>query len=136
MSLVLKIVAVAVGIVFIYWILATLKAKKLSASQSMLWLLAGVIVILVGLFPSVLQWAADLLGIWWAPGLLLFIAVVLLGFICFNYAREISVMKMQIAELTEQLSVLKFDLKEKNVLQDKEESENKDEEHSNLRKSE
>ena len=123
MNILLKICAVAVGITFIYWILATLKAKKLSASQSILWLLGGLFVILVGIFPSILKWMAHLLGIWWAPGLFLFTAVVLLVFICFNYAREISVMKMQITELTERLTILKFDLEEKNILQDKREGE-------------
>ena len=118
MSILLKIIAVAVGILFICKIFMTLKEKKLSAAQSLLWLLGGIIVILVGIFPSVLKWAANLLNIWWAPGLLLFVAVVLLIFICFNYAREISVMKMQITELSEQLAILKFDLEEKNILQD------------------
>ena len=110
MSLILKILTVAVGILFICKIFMTLKEKRLSASQSVLWLLGGFIVILVGIFPSILKWAADLLGIWWAPGLFLFAAVVLLVFICFNYAREISALKMQITELTEQLAILKMNL--------------------------
>ena len=119
MSILLKILAVTVGIAFIYRVFITLKEKKLSASQSLPWLLGGVIIILVGIFPSILKWAADLLNIWWNPALLLFVAVILLIFICFDYAREISVMKMQITELTEQLAILKFDLEEKDILRDK-----------------
>ena len=123
MGIALKILTVMVGIVFICRIFITLKEKKLSAGQSLPWLLGGVSIILVGIFPSVLKWAAGLLNIWWTPALFLVAAIVLLIFICFNYAREISVMKMQITELTEQLAILKFDLEEKNSLQDKKETE-------------
>ena len=119
MNIVLKILTVTVGIVFICRLFISMKEKELSASQALLWLQGGVIVILIGIFPDILKWAAGLLNIWWAPALFLFVVVVLLIFICFNYAREISVLKMQITELTQQLVLLKMDLEEKDILQDK-----------------
>lgn len=116
MSIVLRIVVAAVGIFLIYSVIGEMKKKKLSAAQSLLWLFAGIVLIILGIFPGIVHWLADIFGVSWPPALLVFFAFVILGFISLNHAKEISVLRAQVTELTEQVSVMKYQLQEKQVI--------------------
>ena len=118
MSPILTLVAIAVGVMMILSVMNAMKKKKMSAAQSILWLLSGCIVIILGIFPSIVHVIADIFGIVWQPAVLLFGAVVILAFICFGFAQEVSVMRSQITELAEQVSVLKYELQEKDILKE------------------
>lgn len=116
MGIIIKITAVLIGLAMILWVLDTMKKKKLNEAQSIFWLIGAVGIIILGLFPQILSWMADLLGIWWEPAILLFFLIILLVFITFNHTREISVLLNQLTELSMQITLLKHDnekLKEK-----------------------
>jgi len=116
MGTLLRIVFILVGVLLIFVVMKTMKKKKMSAAQSLAWLFTGVVMILLGDFPEISVWFAGLFDVQWAPAMLIFLAIVIIAFICFNHAKEISVLRAQITELTEQVSVMKFELQDKSVL--------------------
>lgn len=103
----LTILAILIGVILIVMVGISMKKKQISDYQGILWLFAAVLIIVLGAIPRIVRFLADLLGVWWAPSILLFSAVVLIGFICFNHSKEISILKAQIAELAMQLSLMK-----------------------------
>lgn len=109
MGLILKIIAVVIGITMLYVVGQTTKRKKMNEVQSVFWLIGAVGIIVMGLFPGILSWAADFLGVWWPPSILIFFLLVLMLFLLFNHAQEISILRAEINELSMQLSLLKHE---------------------------
>lgn len=117
----ITIIAIAIGVILIVMVGVSMKKKQISEYQGILWLTGAIAIIVLGAFPRIVHFFANLFGIWWAPSVLLFSGSVLLGFICFNHSKEISVLKSQITELTIQLSLLKNEKKEE-IEEEKEKS--------------
>lgn len=107
MGIGLTIIAIGIGVVLIIMVGISMKKKQISDYQGILWLIAAILIIILGAFPRIVHALADLLGIWWAPSVLLFSGTVLIGFIVFNHSKEISILKSQMAELSMQISILK-----------------------------
>lgn len=87
----------------------TAKQKKMNEVQSIFWFIGAIGIIFMGLFPGVLAWMANILGVWWAPAILIFFLIVLLLFIGFNHAKEISILKAEVTELSMQVSLPKYE---------------------------
>ena len=110
MSLLLKITGLCVGFAMAALVCVTMKNKKMNEVQGILWIIAAFVIIILCLFPSIVGWAANIFGIIWPPAVVVFIMVVLLAFIIFNHSKEITILKAQIAELSEQLAITKHEL--------------------------
>lgn len=107
MSIIVRIITIIVGILFINIVLSIMKAKKLTETQSIGWLIGGIILIILGIFPELVGKFADIFGIWYAPTMITILAISLITFILFNNTIEISRLTNQVNELTMQISLLK-----------------------------
>lgn len=121
MSIGITIIAIAVGVILIVLVGVSMKKKQISDYQGIVWLIAAVVIIILGAFPRIVNVLARLLGIWWAPAILLFSDAVIIGFICFMHSKEISILKSQVAELSMQVSILKAEHTETEENKDTEE---------------
>ena len=116
MSILVNIATVIVGIGLILYVIRLVVKKQMSESQSVLWIAIGVIAIILGIFPGLIPWIADLLGIWYAPSVLLLVATIGLLLILFRNSIVVSVHADEIHELSIQIALLKDEneaLKEK-----------------------
>ena len=114
MSLLLKLIAVAIGVFMIFRVMRTMRKRKLSEAQSILWLLSAAVLVLLSIFPEIIAWGADILGVWWAPAILIFAVLVLFGFILFDHAEQVSMLHAQVMELSMQVGLLRHELEMKN----------------------
>ena len=119
LSLGITIIAIAVGIIMLWRVGVAMKKKQISDYQGLFWIIAGLLIIILGAYPGLVGALADLFGIWWPPAVLLFADAVLIGFLIFSHSKEISVLKEQIMELSEQVSILKAE-KNKEAVQNEE----------------
>ncbi len=122
----LTIIAIGIGAILIVMVVISMKKKQISDYQGILWLIAAIFIIVLGAFPQIVHILADLLGIWWAPSVLLFANAVLTGFIVFNHSKEISVLKSQVSELAMQMSIMKAEKEEPEKTEEGKEGEEKD----------
>ena len=116
MSFALTLLAVLVGGGLIFVVSKAMKNKKMDEFQAIAWLVGAMGIIILGLFPQIITWAADFLGVWWAPAVLIFFLLVVMFFIVFRHAQSISVLNAQMMEASMQLALLKEEnetLKEK-----------------------
>ena len=107
MSFALTLLAVLVGAGLIFIISKAMKNKKMDEFQAIAWLVGAVGIIVLGLFPQIITWVAEILGVWWAPAVLIFFLLVVMFFIVFRHAQSISVLTTQMMEASMQLTLLK-----------------------------
>lgn len=107
MSILINIATVFIGLSLMAIIVFLLVNKKMSESQSVLWFLIGLITIVLGLFPDIIPFVADKLGIWYPPTLSFLIAFLGLLFIVLKVTVITSVHGNQINELFLELVLAK-----------------------------
>ncbi|WBW98604.1 DUF2304 domain-containing protein [Oceanirhabdus sp. W0125-5] len=123
MSILVNIGTVVAGLIVILYVIKLMVNKKMTESQSVLWLIIGVVFIVIGCFPSLIATAADILGIWYAPSIVFLIAFIGLLFIVFKNSVLLSIQSNQISELFMQIALLNMEnekLKEELKLKGKE----------------
>lgn len=107
MSILINIGTVLAGISLISIIIYLLVHKKISESQSVLWLLIGFAATIFGIFPRIINIIADKLGIWYPPSLSFLIAIIAILFIVFKNTVIVSIQSDQINELILELTLAK-----------------------------
>ncbi len=73
------------------------------------------------------MWLADAFEIFWPPSVLIFFLLVIIFYMLFSYAKSISTLTNQVAELTIQISLLKHENKKLKRLENCTEEEEKNE---------
>ena len=107
MSIVLQILSVAVCLLMLYGLCREMKKKHLSENQAILWIAGVAGLLILSVFPKILPWAAQLLGIWWPPASLIFFFLIVIILIILRHTITISSMETVIKELAMQIALLK-----------------------------
>lgn len=107
MSILVNIATIIVGIGLILYVIGLIVKKRMSESQSVLWIGIGIAAVILGIFPTLIPWIADMLGIWYAPSVLLLVATMGLLLIVFRNSIVASEHADEIHELTIQIALLK-----------------------------
>ena len=76
------------------------------------WFLAGVLALIVGVFPATLNWAADLVGIEVPTNLVFFVSIAILFLVCLQHSSELTQLESKTRTLAERISILELRLSE------------------------
>lgn len=109
----LKIFLIILILLGIYMILKTIKKKKLSMKYGMYWTLVFGLMLILIIFPNIIEWLAKICGFKEAPNMLFLIAIFILFYIVFNIYTSISKLIENNKIMAQELSILKKQL-EKN----------------------
>lgn len=101
---VLGIVAAAVMVVFI---VELLRRGILREKFAVLWLLVGIAVLVMAVFPQIVGWAADLVGVQVPANLLFFLTAVLLLLVSVQLSYEVSRLEARTRRLAEEIALLR-----------------------------
>lgn len=101
----LSVIGALVAIVFI---LEMLRRGRLREKYAVLWLCVGVVVLVLGIAPSVLTSAADLLGVVVPANLLFFVSGLALLLISLQQSSEISRLEEETRTLAEEVALLRL----------------------------
>ena len=119
MSILVNIATIVVGVGIIIYVIGLIAKKRMSESQAVLWIAIALSAVILGIFPSVIPWIADKLGIWYAPSVLLLVATIGLLLILFRnsivasgHTDEIHELAIQVALLQEENKALKTKIEE------------------------
>lgn len=94
------------AIVIVYMFLS-IRKNKLSVSNSFLWIVFCIGLLILSIFPKSLDWLAKIVGISYPPALFLTIAVVILFVINFSYSKKIEELEKKVIDLAQELSIVK-----------------------------
>ncbi len=104
---------IVIGIILIIYIIKSVMNKNFDMYESILWIMATVVIIILAIFPKSLDLISTKIGISYSPSLVFLLALVFLLFINFKQSRIINEQKLKTAELAQQLAILKEKVEEK-----------------------
>ncbi len=107
MSILITFVAILTGVLMIICVLNVSKKKQMNEMNAMIWLFGGVGVIVLGIFPDIITWVANIFNVYWDPAVLIFFLLVVIFFLLFSHSKSVSVLTGQVVELSLNLTLLK-----------------------------
>lgn len=83
-------------------IVELLRRRQLRERHALWWLVAGVLALIVGIFPSTLRWAAALLGFELPINLVFFVSIGILVLVALQHSAELTLLESKTRVLAEQ----------------------------------
>ena len=82
-------------------VIEMLRRRQLRERHAVWWVVAGLLALLVGVFPSILKWAADVVGVGVPTNLVFFISIAVLFLVCIQHSAELTVLESKTRTLVE-----------------------------------
>ena len=106
MTLRLHIIVLILGLLLGLFIMRLVVIKKVSEKNALLWVLAGLTIILVSSFPNLLTWLSMLVGVYYPPAFLFLIGIMFILFIIIQQSAQITNLEEKNTELTQLMAIL------------------------------
>ncbi len=100
------------ALLIILYIFYSIRKNKLSIANSFIWIVFCIILLILSIWPTSLDWLANVLGIAYPPALFLTIAVVILFVMNFVQSKKIEDLHKKVIDLGQELSIQKSTQKE------------------------
>ena len=92
------IVAAAISLIVV---VELLRRRRLRERHAAWWLVAGVLALVIGVFPNTLVWAAKLVGVEVPTNLIFFVSIGILFFVCLQHSAELTELESKTRTLAE-----------------------------------
>ena len=102
--------AIVFSVIFIIFILNLVRENKLDEKYSILWLFFGIIILIVSIFPKIIEKIAVWFGVYYPPTLMLLFAVLTIGAYIVHITLVITKQNKMIIKLTQELAILREQL--------------------------
>ncbi|MEG2348025.1 MAG: DUF2304 domain-containing protein [Clostridia bacterium] len=102
---------IIIGFLAVIYILIDIRKGKLSILDSMIWIFGCIIIIILSIFPNMIVYFANLVGIEYPPSLLFLLAIIVLLGMNFKQAKKISKQEEKIIDLAQNFAILKDETK-------------------------
>lgn len=102
MSITAYVFSVAAALVTLIVVIDLLRRRRLRERHAIWWLVAGILALVVSLFPTVLSWAALLIGIEVPINLVFFVSLAVLFLVCIQHSVELTALESKTRALAEQ----------------------------------
>lgn len=106
MSTRLHILLLAAVLFTLFEVIKRVREKKLLLQYTLTWLTLLVVLLLVALFPQLLSWVSDLIGIALPINMVFFLGFCFSLLIIFELTQAVSKMSVQIKDLTQKIALL------------------------------
>jgi hypothetical protein len=127
-----RIISIAVGVIMLVIIFRMTLRKKSNEGNSMIWMLASLVLIINSFFPQILDYVCVWLGVEYQPMLPVTIAIAFLIVFVFYLSISLSVSDSKINELSIQISLLNNDIIELKNMQEQQPLEEAQPENNNI----
>lgn len=108
-----RIFFVIIAIIFMYIIISNAKKKKFFETESFLWVLGCVPVVILAIFPNTIKVVSYFVGIDYAPSLLFLVAILFILYLLYRLTEQVSLLKEQNKELAQRIVILEKKLEDK-----------------------
>lgn len=101
-----RVFFIIVAVVLMMYIYHNVKKNTLSQDESILWVIGAVIILILSIWPNIIIWLANIVGIAYPPSLLFLVTSVFLVLFLFRNSQQISILKEKNKELIQDLALL------------------------------
>lgn len=105
MSVANYIFGIVSALIVLFIVIEMLRRRRLRERHAVYWLLAGMMGLVIGIFPQVLGWAASLVGISVPTNLAFFVSIIILFFVCIQHSSELTALETKTRVLAEDLAL-------------------------------
>lgn len=111
MSVTSYVLGIASALFTLIVVIEMLRRRTLRERHAMWWLVAGFLALIVAIFPSLLEWAARVVGVEIPVNLVFFMSAAILFFVCLQHSAELTRLEEKVRVLTEEsaLASLRLD---------------------------
>jgi hypothetical protein len=106
-----QIVFIVLALFFSVIIILNTIKKRIFEKDSLIWLFLMIIVLLFGIFPSIIDTISGWFGIDYPPSLLFLLSILSLLYLVFRLTTQVTVLNMRVKELGQQIAILKERIK-------------------------
>lgn len=103
----MNIFFIVLALIFILSILNSVRKGKFSIVESFFWVCAGIITLILAIFPGIIMWLAEKVGVEYAPSLLFMLSILFLMLINIRNTRKIAEQQEKIICLAQDIAILK-----------------------------
>lgn len=93
-------------------VIELLRRRRLRERHALWWLVAGILALIVGVFPSTLSWAAGLVGVEVPINLIFFVSIGILFFVCLQHSAEATSLESKTRTLAERAALLELRIRQ------------------------
>jgi len=93
-------------------VIELLRRRSLRERHAIWWLIAGLLALIVGVFPSTLVWAASLIGIEVPVNLVFFVSIGTLFLVCLQHSSELTTLESKTRTLAERVALQELKTRE------------------------
>lgn len=82
-------------------VIEMLRRGRMRERHAIWWLIAGVLALIIGVFPSILDWLAGLVGVGAPVNLVFFVSIAVLFLVCIQHSSELTTLESKTRTLAE-----------------------------------
>ncbi len=106
MNFQVRLLSLIVSLLFVAYVVVLVRNRKLGETDSVVWILAGLAIFVLGVWIKPLIWVTDLIGAMFPVSTLFFSGLIFLTFISLWMTTRISGLTEQVKELAQQVALL------------------------------
>ena len=107
-----RVFFIIIAIILIMYIYHNVKKNMLSQDESILWIIGAFFILILSIWPNIVIWLADIVGIAYPPSFLFLITSVFLVVFLFRNSQQISVLIEKNKELIQDTALLEKRIRE------------------------
>ncbi|WP_306232652.1 DUF2304 domain-containing protein [Agrococcus beijingensis] len=112
MTVVVHILSVVCALVGLGVVLHMQRSQRLRERHAIWWIVAGLLALVISLFPQLLSWLAGLLGVEVPTNLVFFVSIALLFGVCLQLSSELTRAEAKTRVLAEKVAMLELRIDE------------------------
>ena len=113
MSISLRVLLVLVSVFFLWYTTRKLKKAQVQIAEALFWIVLGVVLVVVAIFPNLIINLAERMGVQSAANFVFLIVIFLLLVRCFIMNLKLSQLDEKVRNLTEELAIREHDREDK-----------------------
>ncbi|HEY5223790.1 MAG TPA: DUF2304 domain-containing protein [Microbacteriaceae bacterium] len=86
-------------------VIEMLRRRRLRERHAIWWLIAGLLALVVSVFPATLVWAANVVGVQVPTNLVFFVSIAILFLVCIQHSAELTKLEEQTRTLAERVAL-------------------------------
>lgn len=93
-------------------VLSKVKKQRFFEKESFAWVIGSIVMLILAIFPGIVDWFSNLVGIDYGPSLLFFLSIMFILYLLFRQTVQVSLLKEQVKHLGQKIVVLEKELQE------------------------
>ena len=108
MNLLSHIIGIGAAALTLVVVIEMLRRRRLRERHAIWWLVAGILALVIGIFPSVLEWVSHLVGIELPVNLIFFVSIAVLFLVCIQSSSELTSLEEKTRILAEETTLMRI----------------------------